>query len=72
MVFELDSICHWCDVMKQKAHNTTVLLSDIHLSSKYCKAEYLLEFLDHNIIDTLFLVGDIVDLWALRKDLSGL
>jgi UDP-2,3-diacylglucosamine pyrophosphatase LpxH len=67
MVCALNSIYHWRDVMKQKTHYRTVWLSDIHLGSKDCKAEYLLDFLDHNIIDTLFLVGDIVDLWALSK-----
>lgn len=45
----------------------TVWLSDIHLGSKDCKAEYLLNFLEHSKIETLFLVGDIVDIWALSK-----
>lgn len=44
-----------------------VWLSDIHLGSVDCKAEYLLEFL-HNIkTDKLFLVGDIVDMWQMSK-----
>lgn len=53
--------------MPAKKHYRTVWLSDIHLGSKDCKAEYLLDFLEHNKIDTLFLVGDIVDLWAMSK-----
>ncbi|EGG94948.1 Ser/Thr protein phosphatase family protein, UDP-2,3-diacylglucosamine hydrolase [gamma proteobacterium IMCC1989] len=53
--------------MKQKIHYRTVWLSDIHLGCKDCKAEYLLDFLNNSTIDTLFLVGDIVDLWALSK-----
>lgn len=53
--------------MSTKNHYRTVWLSDIHLGSKDCKAEYLLDFLEHNKIDTLFLVGDIVDLWAMSK-----
>lgn len=45
----------------------TVWLSDIHLGSRDCKAEYLLDFLDHSQIDQLYLVGDIVDMWAMRR-----
>lgn len=45
----------------------TVWISDIHLGYKDCKAEYLLEFLDSIRADCLFLVGDIVDLWAMKK-----
>lgn len=53
--------------MKEKTHYRTVWLSDIHLGCKDCKADYLINFLDNNTIDTLYLVGDIVDLWALSK-----
>lgn len=49
------------------AHYRTVWLSDIHLGNKDCKAEYLLDFLNHSKIDTLYLVGDIVDMWALSR-----
>ncbi|MDN4501892.1 UDP-2,3-diacylglucosamine diphosphatase [Alteromonadaceae bacterium BrNp21-10] len=48
-------------------HYRTLWLSDIHLGSKDCKAEYLLDFLHHSKIDTLYLVGDIVDMWAMSK-----
>lgn len=50
-----------------KKHYRTVWLSDIHLGCIDCKADHLLDFLDNSTIDTLFLVGDIVDLWALSK-----
>lgn len=50
-----------------QAHYKTLWLSDIHLGSKDCKAEYLLEFLNHTKMDTLYLVGDIVDMWAMSK-----
>ena len=53
--------------MTQQQHYRTVWLSDIHLGYKDCKAEYLLDFLEHNRIDTLYLVGDIVDMWAMSK-----
>ena len=45
----------------------TVWLSDIHLGCKDCKADLLLNFLQHNTMDTLYLVGDIVDFWALKQ-----
>ncbi|MBO9491530.1 UDP-2,3-diacylglucosamine diphosphatase [Endozoicomonas sp. G2_1] len=53
--------------MTTGTHYKTVWLSDIHLGYKDCKAEYLLDFLQHNSFDTLYLVGDIVDMWAMSK-----
>ncbi len=49
-------------------HYRTIFLSDIHLGTKGCKADYLLDFLKHNDCDRLYLVGDIVDGWRLRKN----
>ncbi|MGE3773016.1 MAG: UDP-2,3-diacylglucosamine diphosphatase [Gammaproteobacteria bacterium] len=45
----------------------TVFLSDVHLGFRGCSADYLLEFLDSVDCDTLYLVGDIIDLWQLKK-----
>lgn len=45
----------------------TIWLSDIHLGSSGCQAEYLLDFLRHNESEYLYLVGDIIDGWQLRK-----
>ncbi|PUA28633.1 MAG: UDP-2,3-diacylglucosamine hydrolase [Cellvibrio sp. 79] len=45
----------------------TVWISDIHLGFRDCKADYLLDFLDKIHCDTLYLVGDIVDLWSLQR-----
>src|SRR5690606_21253502 len=53
--------------MTKSTHYRTVWLSDIHWGCKDCKAEYLLDFLAHNKIDTLYLVGDIVDMWAMSR-----
>ncbi len=49
-------------------HYRTIWISDVHLGTKACKAEYLLEFLRVTDSDTLYLVGDIVDGWRLRKN----
>ena len=42
-------------------------ISDIHLGTKGCQAERLLDFLKHTESDYLYLVGDIVDGWQLRR-----
>src|SRR5690349_5249995 len=45
----------------------TVFISDVHLGARECRAELLLEFLRSVEADTLALIGDIIDLWALRR-----
>jgi UDP-2,3-diacylglucosamine pyrophosphatase LpxH len=48
-------------------HYRTIWLSDIHLGTPGCKADYLLDFLRVHKCDTLYLVGDILDGWRLSK-----
>lgn len=48
-------------------HYRAIWLSDIHLGTAGCQAEYLLDFLRHNDADYLYLVGDIIDGWQLRR-----
>lgn len=45
-----------------------IFVSDVHLGTRGCKAHYLLDFLRHTESDVLYLVGDIIDGWALRKN----
>lgn len=45
----------------------SIWISDIHLGTRGCQAEKLLDFLRHTESDYLFLVGDIVDGWHLRR-----
>jgi len=45
----------------------SVWISDIHLGFRGCQAEALLHFLHSVETDFLFLVGDIVDFWSLKK-----
>lgn len=45
----------------------TVFLSDIHLGSRHSQAEALLEFFKDFECEQLFLVGDIIDGWALKR-----
>ena len=44
-----------------------VFISDIHLGTAGCQAKALLDFLRHHPSDHLYLVGDIVDGWQLRR-----
>jgi UDP-2,3-diacylglucosamine pyrophosphatase LpxH len=44
-----------------------IWLSDIHLGSRGCQAEFLLDFLRRHDSEYLYLVGDIVDGWQLKK-----
>ena len=48
-------------------HYRTIWISDIHLGTRGCKAEFLLDFLRHTESETLYLVGDIVDGWRLSR-----
>jgi UDP-2,3-diacylglucosamine pyrophosphatase LpxH len=50
-----------------RRHYRTLFLSDIHLGTKACQAEYLLEFLKHNDADTIYLVGDVIDFWRIKS-----
>jgi UDP-2,3-diacylglucosamine pyrophosphatase LpxH len=45
----------------------TIFISDTHLGTRGCKADALADFLAHNDCETLYLVGDIVDGWQLRR-----
>ena len=47
----------------------TLFLSDIHLGTRGCQADKLLDFLRHYEADTIYLVGDIVDGWQLKSAL---
>ena len=45
----------------------TIWISDTHLGTSGCQAELLLDFLKSSDCETLYLVGDIIDGWQLRK-----
>src|SRR4051812_11740620 len=44
----------------------TLFLSDVHLGTKGCQAEMLLDFMKTVETDTIVLVGDIIDGWRLK------
>jgi UDP-2,3-diacylglucosamine pyrophosphatase LpxH len=45
----------------------TIWISDVHLGTRGCQAEFLLDFLKHNEAETYYLVGDIFDGWRMKK-----
>ncbi len=45
----------------------TIWISDLHLGTVGCQARLLLDFLRHTESTRLYLVGDIVDGWQLRR-----
>ncbi len=55
--------------LPERLHYKTIWLSDIHLGFKDCRAEYLLNFLSRVECETVYLVGDVVDLWSLKRTL---
>ena len=45
----------------------SIFLSDIHLGTRACQADRLLDFLREYESEHLFLVGDIVDFWGMSR-----
>lgn len=48
-------------------HVRSIFLSDIHLGTRGCQADSLLGFLRQHEAENLFLIGDIVDFWAMSR-----
>jgi UDP-2,3-diacylglucosamine pyrophosphatase LpxH len=44
-----------------------IFISDVHLGTASCQAEKLLDFLRHTDSEDLFLVGDVIDGWQLKR-----
>lgn len=45
----------------------TLFISDVHLGTRGCQADKLIDFLRSYDADTVYLVGDIIDGWALKS-----
>lgn len=50
-----------------RSHHRTIWISDVHLGTSTARAERLCDFLKYNSCDTLYLVGDIIDGWRMKK-----
>jgi UDP-2,3-diacylglucosamine pyrophosphatase LpxH len=44
-----------------------VFISDVHLGTRGCRSDFLVDFLRRITCERLYLVGDIIDGWRLRK-----
>ncbi|WP_193141603.1 UDP-2,3-diacylglucosamine diphosphatase [Meridianimarinicoccus sp. MJW13] len=55
------------DVPSRRPRYRTLFLSDIHLGTRGCQADMLLDFLRRHDADRIVLVGDIFDGWRLRR-----
>ncbi|WP_088347032.1 MULTISPECIES: UDP-2,3-diacylglucosamine diphosphatase [Rhodomicrobium] len=45
----------------------TLFISDTHLGTRSCQADAILEFLRLNDAETIYLVGDIIDFWRVKR-----
>jgi UDP-2,3-diacylglucosamine pyrophosphatase LpxH len=45
----------------------SIFISDVHLGTRGCRADFLADFLERVSCEQLYLVGDIIDGWRLRK-----
>jgi UDP-2,3-diacylglucosamine pyrophosphatase LpxH len=53
--------------MGERASFRAVFMSDVHLGASSSRADDAAEFLKHLRCETLYLVGDIIDMWRLRS-----
>ena len=51
----------------QRRRFRTIWISDIHLGTRGCNAQMLIDFLDSTDSETIYLVGDIIDGWRMKK-----
>lgn len=56
--------------MRRMPRVRTLFLSDIHLGTRACQAERLLDFLREHPAENIFLIGDIIDFWAMKRSIN--
>jgi UDP-2,3-diacylglucosamine pyrophosphatase LpxH len=49
-------------------HYRAIWISDVHLGTRGCNADILMDFLRRTESDYLYLVGDIIDVWRMRSN----
>ena len=50
-----------------QARVRAAFISDLHLGTRECQAGQIAAFLRRVEMQTLYLVGDVVDLWSMRR-----
>lgn len=53
--------------IREARHFRALFISDVHLGTRGCQANLLLDFLRFHDAETIYLVGDIIDGWRLKK-----
>jgi UDP-2,3-diacylglucosamine pyrophosphatase LpxH len=51
----------------QTVRYRALFISDLHLGTRAAQAESLIDFLRHHDADTIYLVGDIIDFWRVKR-----
>src|ERR1700753_1273744 len=54
-------------LMSNTQNYRAIWISDVHLGTRGCKADFLLDFLKNTESEYLYLAGDIIDGWRLRR-----
>lgn len=52
---------------ERTTHYRALFISDVHLGTRASQAQLLLDFFKHHEADTIYLVGDIVDFWRIKR-----
>ena len=65
--FEEPDDDHGATPKRTKIKLRTVWISDVHLGTAGCNADLLVDFLKSIECETLYLVGDIIDGWRLKR-----
>jgi UDP-2,3-diacylglucosamine pyrophosphatase LpxH len=55
------------EILRRMKKHRTCWISDFHLGTRGSNAVALIEFLRDNDFETLYLVGDVIDVWSLRR-----
>ena len=65
--FDAEEPAHDDDLLANRQRLRAIFISDLHIGTPGFQADALLDFLKHHPSDMLYLVGDIVDGWQLRR-----
>ena len=61
---------HYFAQHDEPLHFRSIFISDVHLGTKFSQTEELLEFFKYTRCENLYLVGDIIDGWAIKRKLK--
>ncbi|NJM35344.1 MAG: UDP-2,3-diacylglucosamine diphosphatase [Rhodomicrobium sp.] len=62
-----NAVSDWESGERGRSYDRTLFISDIHLGTRACQADAFLDFLRVHEAATIYLVGDIIDFWKVRR-----